>query len=1207
MASKIWVYDLLSWWRGKPKVASSSTRISSGSESESWVYDVFLSFRGEDTRYQFTDHLYTALNRAGIKSYRDSEGLGKGEVLAASLINAIQGSRICLIVFSENYADSRWCLDELVHIIKCRDTLGQMVVPIFYRVNPSDVRRQTGTFAAAFQKHEARRHDIGTYRISTWRTALTEAGNLSGWHPMSNWSEAEFIKIIVDDISERLNNTYLHVALHPVGIDSRLQDIIRLGVKLDDDVRLVGIWGMGGSGKTTLAKAIYKEYYHEFEGKSFLANVRETAKKSNGMINLQERLLSDILKPTEVKVGDADRGVIVIQQRLKSKKVLVIVDDVDEVDQLSALAIWHSSFGPGSRIIITTRDRHLLEILQVDTIYLTREMEEEEALELFSWHAFHNPCPDAEFLQLSRSVCTYCRGLPLALEVLGSLLFQRSVQQWKSTLDKLEKYPNDKIQKVLRISFDALDKNQKAIFLHISCFFIGMDKNYVTKILDGCGLFAEIDISVLLQRCLVIVGEKNKLMMHDLLRDMGREVVREESYDDPEERSRLWCREDIIDVLTEESGTKKIEGLALNLQRTNKKSFRTKAFTMMQKLKLLQLNYVKLTGDYDHLSKNLSWLCWHGFSKKFIGNDFLYQGNLVSMDLRYSNLVQVWEHPTLLGKLKILNLSHSPYLTQSPDLSKLPNLEFENLVEDIGDMASLTTLVVSGTAISRVPSCMGRLKNLNYSSVQGLVRLKLRFPEVPKNYFPAQYYTSLTYLDIESSSVHNLAELCGLSHLERPCFNNCKNLPASGDLPTRSKELESDHCTALELSKQSMIQGWTASRDGGICLPANDFPLQFAYVRESDHVFFQVPQIFGCNLKAFTVSVVCFPCFDQDISPSGISIFCTNHTKDIRFTVQQTHLTERTAHEVIWRVNLSNNEFYLEDDDFVEVEVVIGSGFRVKKTGVILVWDPKHINENTTECEPIPYEYLTSDTDKEAGPSHVSTDGDRPSERWRALMQEQPMSPQNASSTETKGHKQNHKSSKPESATSFQDDNSFVSEFYNYKLSLVASNSKSGKEELETEVERLKEQLKQANIEKAEITSKFEKLTSKFEKLSATCRSQRQELQELKQTLAARTPSPNKDALRNQTSPGVQTSATPPQREKIEGKLQQDKCDWKTPSPETKSRQAFAKSLQLTSTENIVKSVRTRNGHQSKRATTQLKKWAVESKPASQPAGWAGF
>ncbi|KAK9930168.1 hypothetical protein M0R45_027218 [Rubus argutus] len=308
-------------------------------------------------------------------------------------------------------------------------------------------------------------------------------------------------------------------------------------------------------------------------------------------------------------------------------------------------------------------------------------------------------------------------------------------------------------------------------------------------------------------------------------------------------------------------------------------------------------------------------------------------------------------------------------------------------------MTSLTTLAVSGTAISQVPSYIGRLKNLNYSSVQGLVRLKLIFPEVPKNYFCAQDYTSLAYVNIESSSVHNVSELSGLSLLERPCFNNITSLPASGDLPTWSKELKSDHCTALEIipnsskvSGQNILQGWTASRDGGICLPANDFPGRFAFVRESEQVFFKVPQIIGCNLKAFTVFVVCFSCVDEEISPSGISIGVTNYTKLIRFAVQPTHLIQITSHKVIWRVNLSNNEFNLEGDDFVEVEVVIGSGFRVKKTGVSLVWDPKHINENTTECEPIRYECLASVAEKEEGPSHVSSDEDRPLKRFRSMM-----------------------------------------------------------------------------------------------------------------------------------------------------------------------------------------------------------------------------
>ncbi|KAK9930161.1 hypothetical protein M0R45_027213 [Rubus argutus] len=1057
-----------------PELASSSS--SNAGKRKTRVYDVFLSFRGEDTRNNFTDHLYTALSSAGIRTFRDSEGLGKGEDIAASLMRAIQESRFYLVVFSDKYADSKWCLNELMLIMNCRDRtaikggLQEVVIPIFYHVDPSDVRRQTGSFGAAFQKHGV------TYLASYWRAALQRAASLSGWDVKTDQSEAENIRKIVDDISRRLKNIYLHVTVHPVGIDSRLRDISNsIGVGQDDDVRMVGIWGMGGSGKTTLAKAIYNKYYHSFEGQSFLANVRETANQSNGIINLQERLLSDILTPTKVEVVDVDRGIMVIQQRLKSKKVLVIVDDVDEVDQLYGLAIRHDSFGLGSRIIITTRDRHLLEIIKVDAIHLTQEMKKQEALELFSWHAFHNPHPDVGFLKVSTKVCTYCGGLPLAIEVIGSLLFRSTVRQYKDTLHKLEECPNDKIQKILRISFDALDRNQKAIFLHISCFFTGMDQNYVKKILEGCGLFAEKDINVLFQRCLVIVNEKNKLMMHDLLRNMGREVVRAESYEDPEERSRLWCQKEVINVLTEESGTKKIEGLALNLQRANKKSFRTKAITMMQKLKLLQLNYVKLTGDYDRVSKQLRWLCWQGLSLKFIGNDFLYQGNLVSMDLRYSNLVQIWEHPRLLGKLKILNLSHSHYLTQSPDISKLPNLKyfimkdcrslseihpsigdakrlavvnlkdcqmvkdlptsfyklkfletlvlsgcsrFENLVEDIGDMTSLTTLAVSGTAISQVPSYMGRLKNLNFSSVQGLVLLKLLFPEVPKNHFPVQDYTSLRYVNMDSRSVHNLPELSGLSFLERPHFNNHTNLPASGDLPTRSKELESDHYTALaiipnssKLSGNRILQGWAASGDGGICLPANDFPELFAYVRESDQVFFQVPQYIGPNLKDFTVCVLCSSSFDEDISPSGIAIFVTNYTKLIMLAVRPTHLNEITSQEVIWWVNLSKKEFNVEGDDFVEVEVVIGSGLRVKKTGVSLAWDPKLINENTTECVPIPHEYLKRDVDKEAGPSYVSSDEDRPSKRLRSVMQKQPLSPQNTSSTETQGHKQNPQSS----------------------------------------------------------------------------------------------------------------------------------------------------------------------------------------------------
>uniref|UniRef100_A0A2K1R5T8 TIR domain-containing protein n=1 Tax=Populus trichocarpa TaxID=3694 RepID=A0A2K1R5T8_POPTR len=134
--------------------SSSSASSSSYSSSKPWIYDVFLSFRGEDARKNFTDHLYFALKDAGINTFRDDNGLRRGEDISTELLQAIQKSRISVIVFSRNYANSRWCLEELVKIMECRRSFRQLVFPIFYDVDPSDVRKQTGSFAEAFAGHE---------------------------------------------------------------------------------------------------------------------------------------------------------------------------------------------------------------------------------------------------------------------------------------------------------------------------------------------------------------------------------------------------------------------------------------------------------------------------------------------------------------------------------------------------------------------------------------------------------------------------------------------------------------------------------------------------------------------------------------------------------------------------------------------------------------------------------------------------------------------------------------------------------------------------------------------------------------------------------------------------------------------------------------------------------------------------------------------
>jgi len=345
----------------------------------------------------------------------------------------------------------------------------------------------------------------------------------------------------------------LFVADNPVGVKSRVRDAIQL-LNLqtsNDNVLILGMWGMGGIGKTTIAKAIYNEIGSNFDGRSFLANVRAVWEQTMGQVYLQEQLLFDIFKGMTTKIQNIDSGKVILTDRLRHKKILLVLDDVNELEQLDALCGSYKWFGRGSRIIITTRDMHILRESRVDEVYTMKEMDETESTELFSWHAFKQVSPIKDFSEISGKVVEYCGRLPLALEVLGRYLFGRQITEWKCVLEKLKIIPNDKVQTKLKISYDGLDDDfQKAVFLDIACFFIGMDRNDVIQILNGCGLFPENGISVLVDRSLVTVDGRNKLGMHDLLRDMGREIICDKPRKEPEERSRLWFPEDVLDVLS---------------------------------------------------------------------------------------------------------------------------------------------------------------------------------------------------------------------------------------------------------------------------------------------------------------------------------------------------------------------------------------------------------------------------------------------------------------------------------------------------------------------------------------------------------------------------------------------------------------------------------------------------------------------------------
>ncbi|XP_028770142.1 TMV resistance protein N-like [Neltuma alba] len=229
-----------------------------------------------------------------------------------------------------------------------------------------------------------------------------------------------------------------------------------------------------------------------------------------------------------------------IKRKLTDKKILLVLDDVSDIRQLENLAPKQGWFSEGSIIIITTRDRHLLSSHGVSAVYEFKLLSDNESLELFLEKAFKEEHPNEDYLKLARTVIKYAGGLPLVLTVLGSSLCKRTIVEWKDELAKFKKVPPKDILKILQVSFDGLDDQEKTIFLDIACFFNGMDKDHVIQILETLekDLHPETGINVLIKRSL-ITNYEGHLWVHEILQDMGKYIVYQESPYDAGKRSRI--------------------------------------------------------------------------------------------------------------------------------------------------------------------------------------------------------------------------------------------------------------------------------------------------------------------------------------------------------------------------------------------------------------------------------------------------------------------------------------------------------------------------------------------------------------------------------------------------------------------------------------------------------------------------------------------
>ncbi|XP_010437372.1 PREDICTED: probable disease resistance protein RPP1 [Camelina sativa] len=399
-------------------------------------YHVFPSFHGSDVRRSFLSHVLLEFRRKGIDLFIDND-IERSKSIGPEVIDAIRRSKIALVMLSRNYASSSWCLDELVEIMKCREELGQLVVTVFYEVDPTDVKKQTGDFGKLFKKTcKGKTKERG----EIWRRALAQVATIAGFHSRSWNNEASMIENLTTRISNVLNDSAPSRDFDGlVGMGAHMEKMESILCLDSDEARMIGILGPSGIGKTTIARYLYNKHSHQFQLSVFMTDIKSVYPRLcydeySAKLQLQNQMLSQLLNHKE-DINICHLGVL--PDRLKDKKVLVVLDGVDRLEQLDALAKKTRWYGPGSLIIITTQDPRLLKAHGINQIYKTDFPAPDEALQIFCMHAFGQKSPKYGFMKLSKEATELAGVLPLRLKLMGRSLRGRSRKAWTEALPRL--------------------------------------------------------------------------------------------------------------------------------------------------------------------------------------------------------------------------------------------------------------------------------------------------------------------------------------------------------------------------------------------------------------------------------------------------------------------------------------------------------------------------------------------------------------------------------------------------------------------------------------------------------------------------------------------------------------------------------------------------------------------------------------------------
>ncbi|KAK8473258.1 hypothetical protein PHAVU_001G093900 [Phaseolus vulgaris] len=467
-------------------------------------------------------------------------------------------------------------------------------------------------------------------------------------------------------------------------------------------------------------------------------------------------------------------------RRLQRINVFVVLDDVGTSEQLEKLILEYDFLGPGSKVIVTTRNKQILSL--VDEIYEVEELSSYHSLQLFCLTISGEKQPKDGYEDLSKRAILYCKGIPLALKVLGATLRKKSKVVWECELRKLQKLPNIEIHNVLKLSYDCLDRSQKDIFLDIVCFFKGWERDRVTNILEACDFFAASGIESLLDKSLITISNYNHIKMHDLIQEMGWEIVHQESIKDLGRRSGLWKHEEVRDVLKYNKGTDFVEGIILDLEKLGGDLYLScDSLAKMTNMRFLRIHRrkwgcrfsVHLPDGIESLPNKLRYLEWEGFCLKSLPSNFCAE-QLVELHMWNSKLKKLWDGIQNLVNLKTIFLDDSRDLIEIPDLSMAENLEKVSLYDceslcqlhpSILSLPILKYLILSGC--KAIQSINLHSKSLNVLRLRGCSSL---------NEFSVTS-EEMTHLDLSQTAIRELlSPMISLPKLTYLYLSGCRHI-----------------------------------------------------------------------------------------------------------------------------------------------------------------------------------------------------------------------------------------------------------------------------------------------------------------------------------------------------------------------------------------------------------------------------------------------